>query len=131
MQCIWAQVWYKLKYFSIMFDSGLTYAWIQHISLLAHIPELMKLLLLRNLFDFVQYKCTKCVPLMPPSKFGPCQSCYDTRTAAHFANPPRLRLTFSVISYISLEWNSLLISLCCHITNHVYFCRCNVLAFVV
>ena len=31
---------------------------------------------------YCQYYRTKCIPLMPPIEFGPCQSHYDTRTVA-------------------------------------------------
>ena len=35
------------------------------------------------------------IPLSPPIKFEHCQSSYDTRVAAHFANPERFHLGFS------------------------------------
>ena len=69
---------------------------------------------------YCQYHRTKCIPLMPPIEFGPCQSRYDTRTAAHFANLKRFRLTFSQNFFrftASQWWNSLPISLHCIIKD--------------
>ena len=43
---------------------------------------------------YCQYHHAKCIPLLPPIEFGPHHS-HDTRTAAHFANSKRFRLTFS------------------------------------
>ena len=82
-----------------------------------------------------QYQCTKCVPLMPQIKFGPCQSCYDTRAVVHFVSPPRFHLTC-----ISQGCNSLPISLRSHIKlllerslmlhTNAYFCMNDVFVCV-
>ena len=42
-----------------------------------------------------QYHHSRGIPLLPPIKFGCCQSVYDTRVSDHFANPERFRLSFS------------------------------------
>ena len=39
---------------------------------------------------YCQYHRTKCIPLMPPIVFGPCQSRYVTRAPAHFANSKKV-----------------------------------------
>ena len=61
---------------------------------------------------YCQYHHAKCIPLLPPIKFGPHHS-HDTRTAAHFANSKRFRLTFSQNFFrftASQWWNNLPIS---------------------
>ena len=63
---------------------------------------------------------SKYIPLMPPIEFGACQSHYDTRTAAHFANPTRFRLTFSQNFFhftVSQWWSNLPTSLYCVIKD--------------
>ena len=94
---------------------------------------------------YCQYHCTKCIPLMAPIEFGSCQSCYDTRTAVHFANPTRFRFTFSqnfFRSAASQWWNNLPTSLYCVIKGkclnkfyngynaYLLFCACNNCFFV-
>ena len=37
-----------------------------------------------------QYQRTKCVSLMPSIKFGPCQSCYDTRAVSTFCKSTKV-----------------------------------------
>ena len=98
----------------------------KHLSKFDHISEhyhQLKWLPLRKLIQlhsvhlmYCQYHRTKCIPLMPPIEFGPCQSRYDTRTAAHFANPTRFRFTFSQNIFcftVSQWWNNLPTSLYC------------------
>ena len=63
---------------------------------------------------YCQYHHTKCIPLLPPIEFGLHHSHYDSRTAAHFANSKRFRLTFSQNFFrftASQWWNNLPTSL--------------------
>ena len=85
-------------------------------------PAFKKLVQLHSIhLMYCQYHHTKCIPLLPPIEFGPHHSHCDTRTAAHFANSKRFRLTFSQNFFrftASQWWNDLPTSL--HYITQMY-----------